>query len=127
MPAAICDPGNTGIETAEAGTTVYCVNEQPVTVTVEESVSGIVDFELPENLEHPVTVTLAPVENPAAASGYSLGPEASSPVAVDVSVSRGGLSELCLDVTQGLRDAAAGRTLISVAQRGAAGEGIAPR
>ena len=112
LPAAICDPGNTGIETAEAGTTVYCVNEQPVTVTVEESVSGIVDFELPENLEHPVTVTLAPVENPAAASGYSLGPEASSPVAVDVSVSRGGLSELCLDVTQGLRDAAAGRTLI---------------
>ncbi len=120
LPAAVSDVGDTRIATdGAAGETIYYVNRRTVTVTVAESVrEDVVAIELPPDLDRAVTVTVAPLPGGRAAatagSGYGLGP-AESRVAVDVDVSPvppGGLRQLCLRVTDGLRAAAKGRELI---------------
>ena len=120
LRAAVSDAGDTRIATdGAAGETIYYVNRRTVTVTVAESVrKDVVAIALPPDLDRAVTVTVAPLPGgraaAAAGSGYGLGP-AESRVAVDVAVSPvppGGLRQLCLRVTDGLRAAAKGRELI---------------
>ena len=118
LTVAVDEDGDTGIVTdGAAGETTYNVNGHLVTQTVEESVSeDVVEFQLPRNLDRPVTVTVAALSGGRAAaeaeSGWSLGPEEAR-VAVDIDVSPAvAVQRLCLRVTDALRTAARGRTLI---------------
>ena len=108
--ADIRTTGNRGDET----TRIIVMNGQPVTVTKAVGVPPGVRVVPAEAPTGPLAVKYTALNDEQAAaavgSGYSLGP-AESRVAVDVpSVLGGGL--LCLPVTDGLRNRAAGRELI---------------
>ncbi len=103
----------TGARGTETTRTIV-MNGQPVTVTKAAGVSPgvrVAPLRLPDG---PLEVRFTPLTDEqaaaAAGSGYGLGPAASR-VAVNVPSALGG-GLLCLPVTDGLRDAAAGRTLV---------------
>ena len=123
VAVAVSEAGDTGIPAARAaGTTTYTVNGHAVTRTVEEGVpEDVVDkvvIEFRRDLDRSAAVTIAALPGGSAAAeageGYSLGPAASR-VALNIAVvppPTGGLQRLCLPVTDGLRRAAQGRTLV---------------
>ena len=109
----------TGARGTETRRTIV-MNGQPVTVTKAVGVPPgvrVTPLRLPDG---PLEVRFTPLTDEQAAavagSGYSLGPAASR-VAVDVPSALGG-GLLCLPVTDGLRDAAADRTLILLRRGG---------
>ena len=112
--SAAVDIRTTGNREEEEPPRIIFMNGQPVTVTKAAGVPPGVRV-MPRRLpDGPLEVTFTPLtdEQAAAAAGsrYSLGP-AESRVAVNVPSALGG-GLLCLPVTDGLRAAAAGRTLI---------------
>ncbi len=124
LSVAVAEAGDDRIAAGgEAGTTTYNVNGRLVTVTVERRAEDV-EITLPQDLDRAVAVTVAPLPADrvaeAAGPGFSLGRDAASRVAVDVTVAPappGGV-RLCLPVTVGLREAAGDRDLVLL-RRGA--------
>ncbi len=118
LSVAVAEAGDARIVADdEAGTTIYNVNGRLVTVTVEKGAENV-EITLPEDLDRAVSMAVAPLPADrvaeAAGPGFSLGRDAASRVAVDVTVAPappGGV-RLCLPVTVGLREAAGDRDLV---------------